>query len=589
MRRPHARCDAAPLSAKSKGHIAMYRHDVRFRRPLAVLVAAVIGLGLASCENGKTAYTGPSWDEQNAVATEGLARFNSRRALRPGGAQVNDGVFVAAKRVERDPGANLPNRVQKANAVRLESRDPMTLPQIAARLTEITGIPHIAALGPTGLFDSGVDEERDVKDSSTLGSAPSLCRGSDGSLQPCGTSTEFGAQAPANMSPKMVSARVANDIGDSEDATMRPDLQGPLSEVLDEVATTFGATWSYTDGRVLFRDFITRQYQLVALPSEVSSSSEIGADDTSTTTNVDVRFWDEIEDVMAGLAGPGANISLGTGTGIITVTARLSDHERIQNYVDQINESLGRQIAFDVNILTVTMRREDGYGVDISDLMVELGDATVSWTGASTLTGPVGAVNIGVISDDFTLDGVIEALSRQGKVGVQTRTGTTTSNNRMAPIEVVEEVAYVKETQVILDRDGDQTAVQVTPDTVVTGFNLQLLPRILNNREIMVQYTVVLSDLNDIRTFGSGDSQVELPEVARTSFEQQALLENGETLILAGFERTRNTIDEEGVGDPRFFLFGGSRDIEKERIATVILLTPRLLDRRRPIFATARD
>ncbi|RMJ11748.1 hypothetical protein PHISP_08877, partial [Aspergillus sp. HF37] len=68
---------------------------------------------------------------------------------------------------------------------------------------------------------------------------------------------------------------------------------------------------------------------------------------------------------------------------------------------------------------------------------------------------------------------------------------------------------------------------------------MHIFPRILNNRELMVQYSVRLSELQALKSVGEGAALVQLPEVSTTSFEQQAVLENGQTLVLAGFERTR--------------------------------------------------
>jgi len=106
-----------------------------------------------------------------------------------------------------------------------------------------------------------------------------------------------------------------------------------------------------------------------------------------------------------------------------------------------------------------------------------------------------------------------------------------------------------------------------------------LLPRVLNTAEVMVEYSIELSDLNALETFGSAESAVQLPEVSRTSLSQQAILENGQTLVLAGFERRRVSTTRSKPG-PVARLTGLGRDeATVDRVAQVIMITPRIIAR----------
>jgi hypothetical protein len=497
-------------------------------------------------------------------AFQGIDRFAGRPALRPGGAQVNDGIFVAAARQQQNPGANLPSRVQTANAVRLESRDPMTLGQVVARLTEITGLPHVAALGPTGTAAPTVNDTASTPDSMLSNQAVSPAR------------------PGSNASGTVVGASSAR-----EEVTMTPSLQGPLSSVLDEVAAFFDAEWSYDDGRIVFRDYVTRQYQVVALPGETSGSSSVGSGAMSSSSSMQVSFWKDIEEAMKGVAGEGANISMGTGTGIITVTARVNDHPRVAEYVQKINASVGQQITFDVNVLTVSFNEGDNYGFDVGAAFNNLGNLNIDFQSASA-NGTGAGVNIGFLDANVDFSSIVSALSTQGRVSVDTRTGVTTSNNRMAPVEVVRKQSYASQVTTTNLPDGGGTSTAVTPAELTTGFSMQLFPRILNNREIMVQYSIDISELNAFRTFTSDNSSVELPDLSQTTFEQQAMLSNGQTLVLAGFERTRASVEQAGVGSANFFGLGGSNKASTERVATVVMITPRLITRQGAVYASGQ-
>jgi type II secretory pathway component GspD/PulD (secretin) len=452
--------------------------------------------------------------------------FYSRPPVRAGGAQTSNANFVAPEVIDLKSSDRLPASAETATSVVLISRDPLRLADIAARLSDITKIQHSVELGPNG------------------------------------TEVEAGADGAAVASTSRAGT-----------LAIRPSLRGSLSSVLDKVGSAFDVEWTYQDGRVVFRDYVTRQYQLSAMP--VTSSMGFSAVETTSASSLDM--WDELEDGLENVAGPNSQLSIGQGTGILTVTALLSDQERVRDYVATMNQTMGQQIAFDVNVLTITAQDAENYGLDLES--VAFGDSvTVDWTGGQRLPDPVGSVNVGIISGNFSLDAVVTALSTRRNVSIETRAGATTTNFQMIPVEVVDETNYVSEVDVEIDDNGN--AVQsITTDTIVTGFQMQLLPRVLNSKEILLRYSLNLSDLVALETFNSSDNSVQLPQVTRSKFEQQVILKNGQTLVLSGFERQRTETDRKGVGSPNFLGLGGVEKGEIRRASNIVFITPRLLSR----------
>jgi type II secretory pathway component GspD/PulD (secretin) len=452
--------------------------------------------------------------------------FYSRPPVRATGAQTSSANFVAPEVINLKSSDRLPASAETSTSVVLISRDPLRLADIAARLSDITKIQHSVELGPNG------------------------------------TEVQAGADGAAVASTSRAGS-----------LAIRPSLRGSLSSVLDKIGSAFDVEWTYQDGRVVFRDYVTRQYQLSAMP--VTSSMGFSAVETSSASSLDM--WDELQDGLRNVAGPNSQLSIGQGTGILTVTAMLSDQDRVRDYIATMNQTMGQQIAFDVNVLTVTARSAEAYGLDLES--VAFGDSvTVDWRGGQNLPDPVGSVNVGIISGNFSLDAVITALSSRRNVSIETRAGATTTNFQMIPVEVVEETNYVSQVEVEIDDNGN--AVQsIETDTIVTGFQMQLLPRVLNTREILLRYSLDLSDLVALETFESGDGSVQLPQVTRSKFEQQVILKNGQTLVLSGFERQRTETENRGVGSPRFLGLGGVEEGEIRRASNIVFITPRLLSR----------
>lgn len=529
-----------------------------------ILLGSALAMAVSACSSDPSPMA-----SHDTPADMALSRMSDTPTMRAGGAQFTNDIFVGAAR-ERNNAALLPASVQAAGAIHLQSRDPMTLAQIATRLASITGIPHVLALGPTGQVMSA-SSGADAKTASELNQAADSTN-----VPPPVSGKGAGAPAAAAATTSIAVPANPNTGSDSDAIRMRPNLNGSLSEVLDQIASTFDVSWTYADGRVMFRDYETRKYQITALPGSTESSVSIGANDISYDSKMSSDIWGDVTEALKGIVGPGASISISKSTGLVTVTSKVSDQNRVAEYIRQLNGVVGQQVRFDVNVFTVSLNDNSDAGLDIQAALTR-GDVTAGYSGNSLMTGDVGgSVNVGIIKNTVSVNAMIKALRSQGTVSVKTRTGATTSNNRTVPIDVLQSKGYVKSIDVTTDSNGNDIASPQT-DTVDTGFQMQLFPRIMNNKDIMIQFSVRVSELNDIATFGTGNNAVQLPEVSTTSFEQQAVVQNGQSLVLAGFERERAE-DSKSAGLGGLLGLGGSKSKKQSRVATVLMITPHILN-----------
>lgn len=504
-----------------------------------------------------------------------LAKFGQRDSVRAAGTQVSNGIFLGAKAQRLAASASLPSQFEGPNAVSLVSKSPMSLPDIAARLSESTGIHHVVSLGATGVQSNGVTGQSNILE---VGPMQDRANVTDDNGNPIANK----APTPSGSNYIGASAEVGGE-GSSEvlARTMIPQLRGPLSRVLDEIASTFGVDWEYKDNKVVFRDFLTRQYQISALPAATSGTTTVGGSSSgkagstmsvSTASTIDV--WSDVRTAIAGLVGQGGNISLSPSTGMVTVTARAADQQRVASYIQDLNGTVGQQISFDVNVLTVKLTGSANNGIDLNAVFNSNGV-----DGNSTASTDDGAVNVGIVSGNFSINAVVQALQKYGQVSVATRAGATTSNNKVTPVNVTDIKTYISGME-YSSTGGDNSTTVSSPEVekIATGFQIQLLPRVMNNREIMVQYALILSELTGIETVTYQGGVQQLPQVSETAMEQQAVLKNGQTLVLAGFERDRTEVSDSGY-DLRAAGVGGAVVREKNRVATVLLITPRLIDR----------
>ena len=476
-------------------------------------------------------------EQDSAQLASSLKTFRGRQGISPLGAQVSEGTFVAAEPERTGDASSLPKHLQRSNSVYLKGTEPLGLEEIMARLALITGVPHMLRLGP-------------------------------------------GEYLAGSMSPAQAFASQATPLPASSSARATlvvPDFKGPLSSVLDEISSRFDLNWSFERGRIVLREFVQRQYQVSVLPSRSEFSGSVG----SAATSLRIDFPQEVRSALEAISGESGMVNYAESSGIVSVVARPNDHKRVADYVRELNEDLGRQIAFDVNVLTVALNESESFGINLDLIVGEKGSNGIAWSGGHSVAEASGTVNARILDGAVKLDAVISALDRQGDVSVETRTGATTSNNRMVPVQVVRETAYARRVEAVPDAQG-RTRTTIEPGTVTSGFEMYLLPRVLNNSEILVRYSIKMSDLNDLAEFTSDRQTIQLPKVSTTSFEQEAVLRNGQTLVLAGFERDRKSVDRSGIGAK---LFGGKSATSLERVSTVVLIRPRILRRRAEVTA----
>jgi type IVB pilus formation R64 PilN family outer membrane protein len=120
-------------------------------------------------------------------------------------------------------------------------------------------------------------------------------------------------------------------------------------------------------------------------------------------------------------------------------------------------------------------------------------------------------------------------------------------------------------------------ATTLVPGSITSGFNMSILPHVLTNGTVLLQFSTDISSLRRIREVVSGNSKIESPEVDTRNFLQRVALKSNETLIISGFEQTDDNLDRQGVGDARNPVLGGGFKAGTSKETIVILITPSTL------------
>lgn len=513
-------------------------------------------LFLAAC----TAYA-PAKREIGATSEEASNYMKVRREAQgptgPANVRVRDARWLGDVGIKSSNGEPLPPKFERNTSITLVSARPLTLAEIAAYITEVTGIPV-----------------------------------SGGS-----------SSAPAGSN-----ARAADLIARGD--AMPVNWTGPLSGLLNLVAGQFGLSWSYRDGVIRIYDVETRTFVVYASPSKSTIRTEVestvvGAQDTSSTTGRNetnssqgvkteyiVEHWKSLEaTIKSMLPDPNCNCyAMMPDAGTITVTAAPAVLDRIEKFVREENERMSRQVAISVKVYSVNLAAGDDYGLDLQDLFYEgMNPESVIVSGLKGLgTSLVDAENTAFKitwkgGKEIKGDVIAKALSTRGDVTLLTSASVTTLNNQPAPVQVATQQGYLKRVSTTQNQTTAETSLE--PGLITTGFSMNIVPRILGNGEMFLQYNIGLSDLASLKevSSGSGGNKIQIPEVNTRGFLQNVKMRTGETLVLAGYESLLSSVTEQGTGHPLNWLFGGGLTAAKKRQILVILITPVLLEDNRPI------
>lgn len=539
-----------------------------------VILACAAASLLASCS---------TIEKASEASVENRARSASlvEQARRPAPVKaedtvrLSDGIYLGARSFRARHGMPLPPRLDN---VAFDSTEALSLSQIAAELSAIFAMPVLIDEGAAGR--------------GSLGALAGTGSGSGGGSAVGGA--EGVSPPPFNLTPSAVTVASAGPV----ERMFVDRYRGPASGLLDKVAARFGYSWENRDNQIVFFRTVTKTFTLIALPNATNSKSALnsGAEtsgesgesnnfNSTASQNVQVEstltIWSEIETAVKAMVGSAGSVALSPSTGTITVEAPAPLMHRVGNFIREQNARLGRQVAISVQVFSVSDFDTEQYGLDLSVLVDDLSDLGIGFSGVTpAVSAGASALSVGILeSSDSGLAGsqaLLQLLQRQTRVSLVTSSAVTTMSNAVVPVQVNQTTSYLAE--VSTSETEVSTTTSLTPGQVTTGFNLSLLPQILDDQRVTLQFALNLSNLDDLRTIESGDNLIQLPDVSNRAFIQQVMLSSNDTLVLSGFQERRNEIDKAGPVSPESWFLGGENKGSIEEDFLVVLITPVVLD-----------
>lgn len=501
---------------------------------------------------------------------------------------------AAPPAVEHNDGIWLGKKVIKASAPPLPAifQEPTTFDRTVSSLSELAERITLRSGLPTKVTPDAIA----VASGGTPSAAPGAAGGTGVGAMPA-TPTTSGIPMLPMGKPGLPGGGAGRNGG-----VHIAYANGSFKNFLDMAAARFGVYWKYANGAIQFYHVDSRNFQIHAVPGDstftatvnsgahssssgsgsgssgggggAGSNGNSGSNNQNTGVSSQLSVYDNVsKSIGAMLSSYGRTVS-SPATGTITVVDTPDVLERVAAFVEAENASLLRQVAVNVTVLSVTLNDTDQYGIDwdlvYNNLLNKYGVKN------TLATMPGTAFSAGVINARSKFAGsnlMIKALAEQGKVRRQTTATVVTLNNQPVPVQVATQTSYLQSSQTTTNGLSG-TTTSLTPGTVTSGFNMSILPHILSNGTVMLQFTTDISSLVDLRTVSSGTSSIETPEMQTRNFLQRVAMKSNETLIISGFEQSDENLSRQGVGKAENWLLGGRTKRHSNKEIVVVMITP---------------
>ncbi|MEW6346255.1 MAG: type II secretory pathway protein [Paraburkholderia sp.] len=363
-----------------------------------------------------------------------------------------------------------------------------------------------------------------------------------------------------------------------------PDCR--IGEYLKGVTEDLGLDWSFDGSTIRITRFVTRMYQIAAIPGKVSikstmskgmntstgnqssgsgstgSGSDTGSFSAVTSTGREGDF-DQIGLItgeLNALKSPMGKVTVNPQSRLVMIYDTREAADRMGDVLKRENAISTRQVMIRVRTIQIALNdgSQAGLNADVvfSHLQGGLAKYAISFTSPTSLSSGGGSVGLSVLNPNAPFNGTnaaINALNSYGKT-IEDDTQTKLTLNGL-PISVAsfQSDDYLRSTSASSGSlTGTSSGVPgLTPGTVTTGNFLNILPSVNDHNQIILAYWSDTSKLNGPFTnasVGSGqtEQQIQLAHTIGSKDDQTISLADGQTVVIYGAMTDQNNSTTNG-------------------------------------------
>lgn len=293
-----------------------------------------------------------------------------------------------------------------------------------------------------------------------------------------------------------------------------------------------------------------------------------------------------------------ASVITNPEAGVIVVRATARQHEKVQEYIDQVTRNAGRQVIIEATIAEVTLNNNYKQGINWQSLRSLRSPGTA---GFSLAQSPTGLTN-GAVPDPFAAPGAsfllnyvapglgisstLALLETFGNVKVLSSPKISVLNNQTAMLKVVDNVVYFEvKSDSTIGQVNTQKSFTTTAKSIAVGLVMNVTPQISEANMITLNVRPTISRVTGFKTDPNPDIPSAIPnrvpEIQTREMESVLRLANGEIAVMGGLMEDKinyNTDAVPGLANlPGIGNIFRNRDDTNTKTELVIFLKPTVI------------
>ncbi|QGZ66968.1 type II secretory pathway protein [Paraburkholderia acidisoli] len=349
--------------------------------------------------------------------------------------------------------------------------------------------------------------------------------------------------------------------------------QCSIGQYLQDVSENLGLAWSFDGSTISISRFVTRMYQIAAIPGKVSidstmskgtdtstgnqssgssggSNSDTGSFTAKTSTGRKGDF-DQIALIQAELdklRSPMGQVTVNPQSRLVMIYDTKEAADRMAEVLKRENAISTRQVMLRVRTIQIALNRGSQAGVNADVVFNQIQGGLAKWAvnfaSPTSLASGGGTVGLSVLQSNAPFSGtnaVVNGLNQYGRTVSDDTVSKLTLNGLPVSVANFQSDDYLRSTTASA---GSLTATSggvpgLTPGTLTTGDFLNILPSVNDHNQIILSYWRDTSKPNGPFTsagVGSGQTaqQIQLSHLTGSRDDQTIALSDGQTIVLYG-------------------------------------------------------
>ena len=284
----------------------------------------------------------------------------------------------------------------------------------------------------------------------------------------------------------------------------------------------------------------------------------------------------------------GGKMAIAEQVGTLTVTDTPQVQRRVSEYIKRLNAISSKQIAIKTEVLEISSDENGNFDTGIMGAFDWKGDMTLSVDSTQKISFGVGSDRNGNTnmenkwSNDSSAS--LDLLRQNKNVSLKTSSIMYAMNGQPTPFQQLDEVGYLAAVEIPSSGEGEEeetaSSVALTPGRTSQGISMMIMPRIMSDGQVMMNFAVDSSRINAIDSYGvEGGAQIQLPNRSLNKYQQMVRVQSGKPLMIAGLERTENHAQINSKFGRASWMLGGSQKGGKRKVMTMIILTPYIMSK----------